>query len=117
MYKRNHSLFLSKSTNQCVGRSLKFIVTSQPCEDIKDQFERLSGNGSYLHIDIDSCSSDLGSDIDLVIDSQVKEFAAKFDSEKQKFIADHLKSRDNRTYLWLVLTTDIIKKSRSIPSS
>ena len=114
---RNHfvkeltRLFSSKSTHQRVNCSLKFIVTSQPGEDIKDQFEQLSGNGSYLHIDIDSYSSDVGRDIDLVIDSQVKEFAAKFDSEKQKFIADHLKSRDNRTYLWLVLTTDIIKKS------
>lgn len=114
---RNHflrklaCLCSSKRINQRVGCSLKFIVTSQPCEDIKDQFERLSGNGSYLHIDIDSHSSDLGRDIDLVIDTQVKKFARKFDSEKQKFIADHLKSRDNRTYLWLVLTTDIIKES------
>ena len=47
-----------------------------------------------------------------MIDRQVKEFARKFDSEKQKFIADHLKSRDKRTYLWLVLATDIIKESR-----
>ena len=101
----------SKNTNQRVGCSLKFIVTSQPCEDIKDQFERLSGNYSYLHIDIDNYSSDLGRDIDLVIDTQVKEFARNFDSEKQNFIADHLKSRDNRTYLWLVLITDIIKES------
>ena len=101
-----------KGTNQRVGCSLKFIVTSQPCDDIKDQFERLSGKGSYLHIDIDSYSSDLGRDIDLVIDRQVKEFARNLDSDKQKFIADHLKSRDKRTYLWLVLTTDIIKKSR-----
>ena len=115
---RNHfirelaCLCSSKGTNQRVGCILKFIVTSQPCDDIKDQFERLSGNGSYLHIDIDSYSTDLGRDIDLVIDRQVKEFARKFDSKKQKFIADHLKSRDNRTYLWLVLTTDIIKESR-----
>ena len=115
---RNHfirelaCLCSSRSTNQGVGCSLKFIVTSQPCDDIKDQFERLSGNGSYLHMDIDSYSTDLGRDIDLVIDKQVKELARKFDSEKQTFIADHLKSRDHRTYLWLVLTTDIIKESR-----
>lgn len=114
---RNHPvkeltrLFSSKSTDQRVDCSFKSIVTSQPCEDIKDQFEQLSGNRSYLHIDIDSYSTDLGRDIDLVIDRQVKDFARKVDSEKQKFIADHLKSRDNRIYLWLVLTTDIIKKS------
>ena len=102
----------SKGTNQRVGCRLKFIVTSQPCDDIKHQFERLSGNCSYLHIDIDNYSTDLGRDIDLVIDKQVTELARIFDSEKLEFIADHLKSRDNRTYLWLVLTTDIIKESR-----
>ena len=104
-------LFSLKSTDQRVGCSLKFLVTCQPYKGIKDQFERLSENSSYVHIDIDSHSADLGRDIDQVIERQVKDFAGKFDSEKQKLIADHLRSKDNRTYLWLVLTTDIIKKS------
>ena len=104
-------LYSSKSRDQHVGCSLKFFVTSQPCKDIDDHFERLSETRSYVHIDIGSQSAQLGRDIDTVIDRQVKDFAGKFDSEKQKFIADHLKSRNNHTYQWLVLTTAIIKKS------
>ena len=104
-------LFSVESTDQCVGCSLKLLVTSQHCKDIEDGFERLSGSSSYFHIDIDSHSAELGSDIDLVIHRQVKDFAGKFDSGKQQFIAEHLKSRDNRTYLWLFLIADIIKKS------
>ena len=104
-------LFSLQSTDQRVGCSLKLLVTSQPCEDIEDGFERLSENSSYFHIDIDSHSAELGSDIDLVIHRQVKDFARKFDSGKQKFIEDDLKSRDNRTYLWLGLISNIIKKS------
>ena len=86
-------------------------MNSQPYKDIKDSFGRLSENSSYFHIDIDSHSAELGSDIDLVIHRQVKDFADIFDRRQQEFIADQLKSRDNRTYLWLVLIADIIKTS------
>ena len=70
-----------------------------------------SENTSYFHIDIDTHSDELGDDIDLVIHRQVKDSAGKFDSGKQQFIANHLKSRDKRTYLWLFLIADIIKDS------
>lgn len=46
-----------KSTDQLVGSNLRFLVTSQPRKDIKDQFERLSENSSYVHIDIDNHST------------------------------------------------------------
>ena len=104
-------VFSLKSKDQLVDCSLKLLVTSQPRKDIKDQFDRLSENTSYFHIDIDSHSDELGDDIDLVIHRQVKDFAGKFDSGKQQFIANHLKSRDKRTYLWLFLIADIIKES------
>lgn len=108
---RDRSIFSLKNTDQREGCSLKLLVTSQPYKDIKDSFERLSENSMYFHIDIDSHSAELGSDIDLVIHRQVRDFAGKFDRGKQDFIADQLKSRDNRTYLWLVLLADIIKNS------
>ena len=43
-----------KSTDQLVGFNLSFLMTGQPRKDIKDQFERLSENSSYVHIDIDN---------------------------------------------------------------
>ena len=100
-----------KSTNQLVGSNLRFLVTSQPRKDIKAQFERLSENSSHVHIDIDNHSTELGHDIDLVIDRQIKDFAGEFDLENQKFIVDHLKSRDNRTDLWPFLILDIMRES------
>ena len=90
-------LFSLENTNQPAGCSLKLLVTSQPYKDIKDSFRRLSEISSYFHIDIDSHSVDLGSNIDLVIHRQVKGLADKFDRRQEDFIADQLKGRDNRT--------------------
>lgn len=72
----------SKSMDQHVGCGLKFLGTSQPCKDIKDQFERLSESRLNVHIDIDNHSAELARDIDLVIDRAVKNFARRFDSQK-----------------------------------
>ena len=103
--------YLSLDARRRLGSRLKFLVTSRSYKDIEDQFEQLSRHGSYFHLDIDDNSAELGRDINLVIDAQVKNFARNFDGDEQLRIADHLKSRENRTYLWLFLTIDIIEES------
>ena len=92
---------------------LKFLVTSRPYEDLEHKFQSLSGNSTYLHFDGDDKSQQIGQEINLVIDARIPDIAGQFVEEDRKYISNRLKSMNNRTYLWLFLTIDIIEKSRS----
>ncbi|KAL7824032.1 hypothetical protein V8C26DRAFT_384656 [Trichoderma gracile] len=92
---------------------LQFLVTSRPYDDIELSFRRLSDTATYLRFDGDDKSGEIGHEINLVIDARVSEFAHDFEEEDRRLIADRLKSMGNRTYLWLYLTIDIIKRSPS----
>ncbi|UKZ46399.1 hypothetical protein TrVGV298_000600 [Trichoderma virens] len=103
-YRRPSELLRSK---------LKFLITSRPYDDIEVSFKYLSGVAGYLRFDGDDKSGDIGDEINLVIDDRVNEIAEDFKEEDRRLISDKLKSMEHRTYLWLHLTLDIIKKSPS----
>ena len=54
-----------------------------------------------------------GQDINLVVDHEMPRIAKGCSVEHCKRITNHLKEINNRTYLWLFLTIDIITRSRS----
>ena len=93
--------------------TLKFLVTSRPYEDLEQKFQPLSGASTYLHFDGDDKSERIGQEINLVIDAKIPSIVGYFRDEDRKRISDRLKKMDNRTYLWLFLTIDIIESSRS----
>lgn len=92
---------------------LKFLVTSRPYDDLELKFERLSGVSTYMRFDGDEKSERIGQEINLVIDSEIENIMGGFDHEERKRICSRLKKMENRTYLWLFLTFDIIKNSPS----
>ena len=96
---------------------LKFLVTSRPYHDLEERFESLSDNSTYLRIDGDDKSQRIGQEINLVIDHELPRIAKGFSVEHCKRVSDRLKKMDNRNYLWLFLTLDIITGSRSKMSS
>ncbi|KAL7814593.1 hypothetical protein V8C44DRAFT_363537 [Trichoderma aethiopicum] len=91
---------------------LKFLVTSRPYDDIELSFRQFDDTAKYLRLNGDDKSADIGKDINLVIDASVKELNY-FEEGVRRLIVDRLKSTENRTYLWLYLTIDIIKRSPS----
>lgn len=93
--------------------NLKFLVTSRPYDDLELKFERLSGVSTYMRFDGDEKTERIGEEINLVIDVKMPDIIGGFDHEERKRICDRLKEMENRTYLWLHLTFDIIKKSPS----
>lgn len=93
--------------------SLKFLVTSRPYDNIEEQFQSLSDTSTYLRFDGDEKSQQIGQEINLVIDVEVKNITSGFSDEDRQLISDSLKMKNNRTYLWLYLNIDIIKSSRS----
>ncbi|KAA6412091.1 MAG: hypothetical protein FRX48_04241 [Lasallia pustulata] len=93
--------------------ALKFLITSRPYDDLEQNFQPLSDVSTYLHFDGDNKSQRIGQEIDLVIDAKIPSIAGDFSDEDRKRISQRLKKMDNRTYLWLFLTIDIIAGSRS----
>ncbi len=92
---------------------LKFLVTSRPYDDLEERFKSLSDVSTYLRIDGDDKSKIIGPEINLVIDREMLLIAEGLSDEHSERISKHLKDMDNRNYLWLFLTLDIIKGSRS----
>ena len=106
--------FYYQPKSSCHGLSkLKFLITSRPYDDIEVSFESFSATAEYLRFDGDEKSAQIGKEINLVIDAKLKEITGKFNNDDRKRIADRLKGMENRTYLWLYLIIDIIKKSPS----
>ena len=93
--------------------ALKFLVTSRPYDDVERRFQRLSKASTYLRFDGDDKPYEIGQEINLVIDPLIPSIAADFGDADRKRISARLKSMNNRTYLWLFLTIDVITRSPS----
>jgi len=87
--------------------------------DLDAGFKYLAKISTYVHFDGDDKSDAIRKEIDLVIDAKIIDFAGSFGDEARDQISNRLKSKHNRTYLWLHLIFDIIENSPdySKPSS
>lgn len=92
---------------------LKFLITSRPYEDLDDRFQHLRNVTNYIRCDGDEHSQQIAREINIVIDAKITEILPKHSQSDQTLIANRMKSQNNRTYLWLFLTIDIIKSSGS----
>ncbi|UKZ63248.1 uncharacterized protein TrAtP1_004476 [Trichoderma atroviride] len=94
--------------------NLKFLITSRPYDNLKGLFDTLQSVATYMHFDGDENekSSQIGEEINLVIDAKVRNIAGLFSDEDRHRISKRLKHMENRTYLWLHLTFNLIEKKR-----
>ena len=92
---------------------LKFLVTSRPYDNLEERFQRLSNVSTYMHLDGDEKSHMIRQEINLVIDAKIPHITGGFNDGDRERIINRLKGMDNRTYLWLFLTIDIIERSPS----
>ncbi|PON29941.1 hypothetical protein TGAM01_v201307 [Trichoderma gamsii] len=92
---------------------LKFLITSRPYDDLEASFRMFSDTATYLRFDGDDKSEQIGREINLVIDARICDIGYGLTDEGRRIISERLKSMENRTYLWLHLTFDIIKQSPS----
>lgn len=80
---------------------------------MKKRFRLLSDISTYLHFDENDKSQKIGQNINLVINHEMSRIAKGFSVKHCKRITNRLKEINNRIYLWLFLTIDIITRSRS----
>lgn len=92
---------------------LKFLITSRPYDDLEVSFKRFSDTTAYLYFDGDEKSAQISEEINLVIDARLDIFARDFEDDDRRAILERLKSMENRTYLWVHLTFDILEQDPS----
>ena len=94
---------------------LKFLITSRPYFDIKRGFDELLEPSNSIELACSHESESIKKEIDLVIKYRVKELKQK-NRLSPKF-TDYLEKRlleiEHRTYLWLHLVWEIIRKNLS----
>ncbi len=95
--------------------NLKLLVTSRPYFQIRREFDKLLHASENIELAGNDESTSIKKEIDLVINHNVAKLA--WENRLAKNVSDHLKKRlletENRTYLWLRLIWEIIKKSLS----
>jgi len=105
--------FYVREHEPSASSQLKFIITSRPYLNLETVFGTFSKTPKYIHLDGDDKSDEISKDIDLVIDDMMPVIAGGLTAEDRLQISQRLKKMDNRTYLWLHLTFDIIKERQS----
>jgi len=92
---------------------LKFIITSRPYSDIHEEFAQLTQVSSEgdNHCSGEDESEKISREIDLVIAARVPKQLSRLKPEVQQQIIEHLCKIKGRTYLWLHLTLDLVRKN------
>ena len=105
---------LRQRTSSSASR-LKFLITSRPYFEIRRRFDRVLEASNNIELAGNDESASIKKEIDLVIKHQVANL--KRDLRLAQNVSDHLQTRlletEHRTYLWLHLLWNIIRKNLS----
>ena len=105
---------LSRRNSSSASR-LKFLITSRPYFEIKRDFDELLEASTNIELAGNDESESIKKEIDLVIKYRVKKL--KRENRLTAKVTDHLEKRlleiEHRTYLWLHLVWEIMRKNLS----
>ncbi len=106
--------YLSRPTSSSTSR-LKFLITSRPYFDIKRGIDELLDTSNNIELAGNDESESIRKEIDLIIKYRVAKL--KRENRLTTKVTDHLEKRllemEHRTYLWLYLLWEIIRKNLS----
>lgn len=105
-------LYHSRDSSNLGKPILKFLVTSRPEYHIKRDLESLKGIFPGVRLRGEDESEQISCEINLVIGRRVKELGRQMELSEtdQAFLQENLSKVPHRTYLWLHLTLDSIRK-------
>lgn len=107
-----HTFYAGQASQTTSGPiRLKFLITSRPYDDVKDHFSGVMDLGTCIELDGSLHADAIASDINLVIDHEVPRMLKGLSGTTCQSVIDRLKKAENRNYLWLYLTLDIIRQS------
>jgi ankyrin repeat protein len=90
---------------------LKFLITSRPYDEVKDQFKAITDSFPHIHLKGEEENDQIREEVNLVVRIRVKELAetASLSSDVQQRLEHQLLQMEHRTYLWLYLAIDDIR--------
>ena len=91
------------------GPRIKFLIISRPNHDIDGKFRLLDSTVDFIEFAGDDSSDLISQENNLVIDQRIPEVVPRLNKTSHSLIAEHLKSMQHRTYLWLHLVLREIK--------
>jgi hypothetical protein len=93
--------------------SLKFLITSRPYQGIIDEWSGISGGVPTIRLLGEEMNEEISREINLVIEDWVPKLSAdkELPQETQKSLERRLKQMSNRTYLWLYLVIEVLRRS------
>lgn len=117
---RDRNQLISAVKDFCLGThkssKLKFFITSRPYELIGRGFRELERNSCIIHLsgENDKEAKVMSREIDLVIARRVNDISNQLSLEKDErdMLAQQLTAVENRTYLWVSLTLNVLEISR-----
>jgi len=91
---------------------LKLLVTSRPLQPIVDEFNTMSKDLSTIHLAGEEDTDQIKHEIDLVIQDELEKIQQKWrlDDKALSPLRKELCKAEHRTYLWLKLIFDLIRK-------
>ncbi|KAL8899297.1 MAG: hypothetical protein Q9207_006267 [Kuettlingeria erythrocarpa] len=114
LIKALENFYFHQGTSSSTSR-VKILVTSRPYFEIRRNFDELLRTSINIELAGNDESASIKKEIDLVIKHRVAILARE--NRLAKKVADHLEKRlletEHRTYLWLRLLWEIIKKTLS----
>ncbi len=94
--------------------TLKFLVTSRPYYDIERRFRRIATGLQTVRLAGEEANKEISAEIDHVTRAWLFELSSDLDLQPglQALLQTRLQQVQNRTYLWLYLVFEEIRKSR-----
>jgi hypothetical protein len=112
LIKKLDSFFSTSHKETGAESKLKFLVTSRPSQEIERQFRALTDNDPQIHVSSEMESEQIGREIAHVVDVEVDKIGRDIkDEDIKEALREKLLETPNRTYLWLRLTLDHIRKT------
>ena len=91
--------------------TLKFLVTSRPYRQIRQEFQDLLESQPTIHVSGECLPDEIAGEITISVKQRIDEICKKrqFSTEEKKILQEELAAVKHRTYLWVYLVFAVIE--------
>ena len=113
LIERVSKFYHSPSERHSRQSCLKLLITSRPYDEIERPLHNLISQFPHIHIAGEEENNKIGAEIDLVCRSYISSLSAelKLGQDVKRLLERKLHATKQRTYLWLHLVIDEIRRS------
>ena len=106
------SYYKEVDVNATDASKLKFLITSRPILELKNRvIHELKDHQAFFSVDSRDYAAALANDINVFISHEIARFYPNWHQSERNELIKCLQHMDNKTYLWLHLTFDLMDKA------